>query len=434
MTSKNERDVIVIGGGLAGLAAAITLARAGLRVRVCERSAAIGGRARSVDRQGFQFEFGIHALHRGGPGMAMLRKLGITPRGIVPALDRGLLVDGDQIHRLPVTIAAMLTTGAFGLRSKLRMLRLFASLRQPTEPELAKMSVSQWLEREVDDLALRRVILALIGISCYCREPERLSADAAREQLRIARAGVLYLDGGWGQLVSALEDIARGQGVEIEVGAHVESIARRGNRWHATSPSGEFEAAQLLLALPSVSAAKLMRSAGFEPSWLPPEPQRAACLDLGLVGPWPEPDLVVDLDEPIYLSVQSNYGERAPAGHTLVSTIWVRRQQDEDCEAADLRVRLEAAIDRWIPDRIERTVQDQYLPDMMVTGDLPRPENGGLAGRAKLEPDPEQAPGLWLAGDWVGDRGMLGDAALASAGAAARLIIAGSRQPIRRSA
>jgi phytoene dehydrogenase-like protein len=296
------------------------------------------------------------------------------------------------------------------------------------------MSVSQWLDRETDDPALRRVLVAMIGIHCYCREPERLSADAAREQLRIAKAGVLYLDGGWGQLVAALEEVARKQGVEMELGANIEAIVQRGDRWHVLSAGGEQEAAQLLLALPCAGAAKLLHSAGIEPSWATTMPQRAACLDLGLVGPWSEPDLVVDLDLPIYLTVQSNYGQRAPTGHSLVSTIWYRRQQDDACEPADLRARLEAAIDRWIPDRVDRTVQQQYLPDMAVTGDLPRPELGGLAGRAKIEPDPERAPGLWLAGDWVGNRGMLGDAAMASAGAAARSIIARRLQPVRRSA
>jgi phytoene dehydrogenase-like protein len=438
MTTYKERDVIVIGGGIAGLSAAILLARAGLRVRVCERAMAIGGRARTVERQGFQFEFGVHALHRAGPGIALLRELGISPRGTMPHFDRALMVDHDQIHRMPATISATLTTGVMGLRSKLRMLSWFSSLRHPATPEriseLASMSVNEWIEHELEDRALQRVLVAMIGLSTYCREPERLSADAAHEQMRLAKSGVLYLDGGFGQLVAELEDVARGRGVEMEMGGNVEAIARRGDRWHVSSVGGEQEATQLLLAVTSTAAAKLLRSAGVEPTWAPPQPQQAACLDLGLVGPWNEPDMVVDVDEPTFMTVQSNYAERAPRGHTLVSAIWYRRQADEACEPAELRARLEAAIDRWIPDRAERTVQQQYLPDMTVTGDLPRPEQGGLAGRANIEPDPQRAPGLWLAGDWVGDRGMLGDAALASAGAAARSIIARQREAFRRSA
>lgn len=434
MTNETERDVIVVGGGIAGLTAAIMMARAGLRVRVDERTSAAGGRARSIDRNGFQFEFGAHALYRGGSAMATLRELGITPRGITPSLDRALVVEGDVVHRMPSTISTMLTTSAIGLRAKLRLLRLFAGLRRPTDPALATLSVSQWLDQEVDDPQLRRLLVALIGLSTYCRQPDRLSADSAREQLRIAVAGVLYLDGGWGQLATALEELARSEGVELALGGGVEAIERRGDRWHVHSSAGEQQASQLLLALPPASAGKLLREAGIEPSWVSPEPQRAACLDIGLLGPWTEPDVVLDLAAPIYMTVQSNYGARAPSGCCLVSTIWYRRPEDDALPPDAIRAGLEAAIDRWIPDRVTRTLEQQYLPDMMVAGDLPRPEQGGLAGRASIEPEPERAPGVWVAGDWVGSRGMIGDAALASASAAARSIIARRRQPIRRSA
>ncbi len=69
-------DAIVIGSGLNGLSAAITLARAGRSVRVYEAEATIGGSARSLSltRPGFTHDWGatVHALALASPFFKML--------------------------------------------------------------------------------------------------------------------------------------------------------------------------------------------------------------------------------------------------------------------------------------------------------------------------------------------------------------------------
>jgi len=57
-------DVIVIGGGLAGLTTAALLARSGKAVTLFEYSSReIGGRARTTEADGFYFNQGPHALY-----------------------------------------------------------------------------------------------------------------------------------------------------------------------------------------------------------------------------------------------------------------------------------------------------------------------------------------------------------------------------------
>jgi len=51
---------IVLGGGLAGLTAAYTLARSGEKVTLLERDGSVGGLARTVNRNGFKFDLGGH--------------------------------------------------------------------------------------------------------------------------------------------------------------------------------------------------------------------------------------------------------------------------------------------------------------------------------------------------------------------------------------
>src|SRR3954454_611595 len=73
-------DIGVVGGGLAGLAAAATAARAGRSVVLFEQASVAGGRARTRTEDGFAFNIGPHALYRGGLSLRVLRDLGVEPR------------------------------------------------------------------------------------------------------------------------------------------------------------------------------------------------------------------------------------------------------------------------------------------------------------------------------------------------------------------
>src|SRR5262245_58721302 len=90
MAERTGREpIVVVGAGLAGLAAAALLGRAGRKVVVLERSPEVGGRGVTHTEQGFRWNLGAHALYRGGPGMAGLRDLGPKPAGGMPATAGG---------------------------------------------------------------------------------------------------------------------------------------------------------------------------------------------------------------------------------------------------------------------------------------------------------------------------------------------------------
>jgi len=67
-TAIQNHDVVVIGGGIAGLATSIFLSRKGKRVLLLERSKNPGGRAQTEVHDGFSFNLGPHALYRGRLG------------------------------------------------------------------------------------------------------------------------------------------------------------------------------------------------------------------------------------------------------------------------------------------------------------------------------------------------------------------------------
>ena len=83
-------DAIVIGAGLGGLGAAITLAQAGKRVLVLEQSVRPGGYAQDFWVNGFRFDVSLHALDGlapGGWGDVAVKALGIADRVRFERLD-----------------------------------------------------------------------------------------------------------------------------------------------------------------------------------------------------------------------------------------------------------------------------------------------------------------------------------------------------------
>ena len=70
-------DVVVVGGGAAGLSAAAYAGRAGRSVALYERQGRLGGLVQSVARDGFVFDMGLRAVENAGIVLPMLDELGL---------------------------------------------------------------------------------------------------------------------------------------------------------------------------------------------------------------------------------------------------------------------------------------------------------------------------------------------------------------------
>jgi phytoene dehydrogenase-like protein len=363
--------------------------------------------------------------------MAMFDTLGIVPQGRMPS-GRGMILRDGREHALPATPVSMLSTSVLDLRSKFALVGFFAQVRRVDASALRELSCREWLEKQVVGKQLRELLAAVIRLATYCAELDDLSAEAAVQQLRAAFGGVLYLDGGWEQLVDALVERARAAGVEFRFGAPVEAIARADHaRWAVQVDGSAIPCADVVIASSPRVADTLLGSSGLTANHglaTAAQPCKAACLDLGLRGEWPGPRFLLDIDEPIYLSVHSDVAAVAPAGHTLLSLIWYRRATNQ-LSGVQVRERLEQVVRRWMPNFEEAVVVEQFLPDITVMHDLPQARRGGLAGRAPTQ----VGEGLYLVGDWVGDRGMLLDASMASAAQVCEAIL-GEEHRMRASA
>jgi phytoene dehydrogenase-like protein len=407
-------DVVVVGGGLGGLAAATLLGRRGLRVRVLERAQALGGRAATHDRGGFLFNQGAHALYAGGAAARVLAELGVRPRGRKPPVS-GLAVYDGRAYTLPTTLGSLLTTKLVSWSAKLQGASLFARVGSFDAAALADVTWEELASARVPDPVMRAAIDALVRVVTYVDAPSLVSAGATLDQLRLAqRPGVLYLDGGWQSLVDACAQTARAAGVHLATAARVTAAVRDGKGWRvAIEGEAPVMCHALVLATGPASARSIVASEALSAWAYEAVPAFAACLDVALARlPDERATFALGIDRPLYLSVHSRTARLAPNGSALVSTMKYLRPGAASDPARD-RAELEQLLDLLQPGWRDVVVDLRWLPSMVSTNAVVKAGTGGRKGRPSTAvPD---APGVFVVGDWVGDEGMLLDASLASA-------------------
>lgn len=402
-------DVVVIGGGLAGLGAATELARAGRSVVLLEGGRALGGRARSQVKAGFTLNLGPHALYRTGEAKALLDRLGVPVRGRVPVA-RGLALDRLDLPALPLDPWSVARTPLLAAGERWEVARWLAAVAVGDARALVGRSVADWLAGLSP--GARGCAAAVVRVATYAADHEALDAGATLVQLKRALRGVLYLHGGWQTVVDGLRSAAVRAGVRIAVGEPARSV--EGTVVHTDARS--YEADAVLLATGPQVAASLTGSGLLAERLGAMRPVRAACLDLGLVGGFDASRRFgLGVDRPLYFSEHASVAELGPEGGALVQAAVYGADGEPDA----LRAELEAVVDRMQPGWRQRVVVERWLPALTVAHDLPRAAVGGERAPVAVV----DRPGVFVAGDWVGSDGMLADAAAASATAAVRAIL-----------
>jgi phytoene dehydrogenase-like protein len=226
-----------------------------------------------------------------------------------------------------------------------------------------------------------------------------------------------YVDQGWGALVAAAADLARSAGVQIRKGAPAVCAAARGQGWMLATESARVRCSALLLATGPNAARSIVPSEMLARVAAAAIPARVACLDVALASlPNPSVTFALGVDRPIYFSLHSRAARVAPRGCALVSTMKYLPAGSTSDPARDLG-ELEALLEQLQPGWRALQAHRQWLPSMVATNALVTAADSGVRGRPPSRVG--DAPGVWVAGDWVGDEGMLLDAALASAERAA---------------
>ena len=402
------RRIIVIGGGWAGLAAAATAAKAGAQVVVLEARSELGGRARTETVDGFLFNQGAHALYANFEGIRVLRGLGIEPKGQKPPL-RGYGRLRGKIGLMPGTPLDSIRSPMIGLGAKIQLGKLLANPKKVLRTEMDNRSMQQWIEEQVTNADARLILAMAARTATYQDDMHSVAACVGVPQtIGALTDGVLYLDGGWQQIVDVLRDVAVAEGVKIDTDAKVDSLR----------DLDDCDAVIIAAGGPSHAAKLLGDRSTVVARWADAtQPVYASSLDLGMRSlPLPERRFCLGVDDPLYLSTHTPAAQLAPNGGEVVHVL---RYGDAP---GDPRAEMESLLDDAQPGWRDRVVAEQYGKRWLVAYDRPSAQQGPLTNRPG--PAIPDCDNVFVAGDWVGGHGLLGDAALASGRDAARAALA----------
>jgi phytoene dehydrogenase-like protein len=358
--------VTIVGGGLAGLTAAIIAAEQGVEVVLHDAGRLPGGHARSTDPP-FVANFGPHAIYGDGALLPWLRSHGCAP----------------ALARPPLTGFRLRLAG----RTRRAPRPLLSAIARLSGDAPVDASFSDWAAGRANQEAVHAAI-GMASLPCFHPDPGDLSAAFVAERLRrVTRraTAVRYVVGGWSRLVEALEARARLLGVTLRASSFVSEL-----------PPGP-----VVLACGRAGAERLLGRP------LPARTTRVALLDVGLRGTTRGPFALLDLDERWYVARYSRVDPSiCPAEHELVQAS-VPLRPDEDADAG--HARLEHALDVAQPGWRTRVVWRRALLSDGATGAVDGP---GESWRTRVTID--QGDGVYLAGDSMTAPGLLGETAWAS--------------------
>lgn len=422
--------VAVIGGGLAGITAALGCADAGYRVTLFESRNRLGGLTYSFDRAGLSVDNGQHVFLRccdryrallsrlGVDGDVNLQeRLDIPVRG--PLLDfatgQSAVVSG-RLRRLPVPAPlhlswALLRYPWISTAARARFVRAALALRavDADDPRNDAVSFGDWLRAHGQDRAAIESLWELVGIATLNARADDVSLALAATVFQI---GLLTrsdaADIGWSRIPlgrlhgEAARRALAAAGVAVMTRAKAAAIRRNGSRWSVTADGDTAEADAVVLAAPPDTAATLLPPESVRlPSNWPVALDSSPIINVHVVYDrkvMAEPFLAglgTDAQWIFDRTAASGLGDTATGGQYLAVSV---SAADDlvDLPTAELRRRCLPQLHRLLPATRAAQVRDFFVTRERHATFRPSP------GSARLRPAARTAlPGLYLAGAWT---------------------------------
>jgi squalene-associated FAD-dependent desaturase len=423
------RRVVVVGGGLAGITAALGLANAGVHATLLERRPRLGGATSSFQRGGLTVDTGQHVFLRCcSDYRGLLRRLGVQDRVVLQdRLDVTVLAPGGaraRIRRTVLPAPAHLAAAVAGYRhltpaERARVVRGGLVLRSldPDDSSLDTRTLGEFLGMHGQTAATVDGFWDVFVTAALNLPARRASLQLAA---RVFRTGLLEVadagDLGWSRVpLGELHGDAGGRalaaaGVEVRTRVAVRGLGRSdgsstaaGQRdpdaggWLVHTAGAPVAGDAVVLAVPAGEAAGLL------PAGAVPVPERLPAL-----GASPIVNVHIVYDRPV-LPLPFVAAIRSP-----VQWVFDRTRPSGLTEGQYLAVSLSAADD-WV-DRPTEEVRSVFLPalaellpkarsarvrEFFVTRERRATFRQGVGSSGLRLGASTALPGLLLAGAWT---------------------------------
>ncbi|HET8588215.1 MAG TPA: hydroxysqualene dehydroxylase HpnE [Nakamurella sp.] len=276
--NQGRGDVAVVGGGLAGIAAAVALADRGWRVTLLESRPRLGGAAYSFDRSGLTVDTGVHVVLRCYTGYrTLLARMGVAdlvppqprmsitvmrPHAPPTRLTRGRL-GPPPAHLLP----ALAGYRELSARERVAAARAALAMRRldPDDPALDRIGFGDWLSRHGQNHHVTESLWGLLCVAALNIDPAQASTALMARVLRTGllesvRAGDIAVpavplselhDGPARRLLARL-------GVAVRTGARVTAVQRTAGGYRVAASGGDLPVDAVVVAVPHPRAAQLV--------------------------------------------------------------------------------------------------------------------------------------------------------------------------------
>ncbi|WP_156725465.1 protoporphyrinogen oxidase [Streptomyces apocyni] len=287
-TDTRTSHVVVIGGGIAGLAAAHRLLGTGARVTVLEAADRLGGKLHAGEIEGVRVDLGAESmLARRPEAVELARAVGLGDLLQPPATATAALWTRGELRPMPKghVMGVPGDAGALaGVLSDEGLRRIEQDRELPPTEVGDDIAVGEYVASRVGREVVDRLVEPLLG-GVYAGDAYRLSMrmavpklyeaarthrslldgvrDIQRQAVEAGATGPVFMGiaGGVGGLPLAVADALRARGAEIRLNCPVRGVRRVADGWEVDIENGEdggIKADAVVIAVPAPQAARLL--------------------------------------------------------------------------------------------------------------------------------------------------------------------------------